>query len=240
MIRAETVIGDCRLILGDSLDVLPLLSGVDTVVTDPPYGVNLGVDGPTSIGKTCYDEFQDTPEYVKGVCVNVIELSRSLFNRVVLTPGNRNCFSYPQPDEIGAIFNPAGAGFSRWGFTTSQPILYYGKDPHSPKKKPQALYSTELSEKNGHPCPKPIKLMKWLVERASLPGEVVLDPFMGSGTTGVACLALGRKFIGVEISEPYFNIACERIRKAYAQPDMFVAQPERTEPVQEQMFGGAA
>jgi site-specific DNA-methyltransferase (adenine-specific) len=56
-------------------------------------------------------------------------------------------------------------------------------------------------------------------------GETVLDPFMGSGSTGVACVKLGRKFIGVEISPEYFDIACERIRKAYAQPDMFIAAP---------------
>ena len=67
--------------------------------------------------------------------------------------------------------------------------------------------------------------MKWLVDRASLPGETVLDPFMGSGTTGVACARLGRSFIGIEIDASYFNIACERIRKAYAQPDMFVSHP---------------
>lgn len=238
--RRKEVIGDCTLYLGDCLEILPTLGKVDAVVTDPPYGVRLGEDGPTAIGKTAYASFEDTPEYIKTVCVPVIEMCVELFGRAVLTPGNRNCFSYPQPSEIGAIFNPAGAGFSRWGFTTSQPILYYGKDPHSPKKKPQAVYSTELSEKNGHPCPKPIKLMKWMVDRGSLPGETVLDPFMGSGTTGVACVKLGRSFIGIEIDEGYFNIAVDRIKKAYAQPDFFVEQAKPDEPKQTDIFGEAA
>ena len=237
-IKREVIIGDCRLILGDCLEILPLLGKVDAVVTDPPYGVKLGEDGPTAIGKTAYNGFADTPEYVRDVCVKAIQFAIERFGRAVLTPGNRNCFSYPQPDEIGTIYNPAGAGFSRWGFTTSQPVLYYGKDPHLPKRKPQAIYSTELTEKNGHPCPKPINLMKWLVDRGSLLGETVLDPFMGSGTTGVACVKLGRKFIGIEIDEGYFNIACDRIRKAYAQPDMFIA-PREPAPVQQPLFGGA-
>ncbi len=55
---------------------------------------------------------------------------------------------------------------------------------------------------------------------------MILDPFMGSGTTGVACAKLGRKFIGIEIEPKYFDIACERIRKAYDQPDMFIERPK--------------
>jgi len=65
----------------------------------------------------------------------------------------------------------------------------------------------------------------WLVNKASLPGETVLDPFMGSGTTGVACAKMGRSFIGIEMHEPYFDLACKRIREAYAQPDMFQPKP---------------
>lgn len=215
------IIGDATLYLGDCLEILPTLPKVDAVVTDPPYGVNLGVNGPTSIGKTAYLSFDDTPEYISTVCVPAIKLCIELADRVVFTPGTRNCFSYPPPDEIGAIYNPAGAGFSRWGFTCSQPILYYGKDPHTKTKKPQSLQSTETSDHNGHPCPKPTRLMHWFVDRASLYGEVVLDPFMGSGTTGVACANLGRKFIGIEIEPKYFDIACERIEAAYAQGRLF-------------------
>ena len=76
--------------------------------------------------------------------------------------------------------------------------------------------------------------MRWLVSRASIDGETILDPFMGSGTTGVACVKLGRRFIGIELDPDYFDIACERIRKAYDQPDMFVEQP-KPQPVQEGM-----
>jgi DNA modification methylase len=80
--------------------------------------------------------------------------------------------------------------------------------------------------------------MEWLVNRGSLLGETVLDPFMGSGTTGVACAKLGRRFIGIEIEERYFEIACRRIEDAQRQPDMFVAPTPKAE--QLGMFGDAA
>jgi DNA modification methylase len=216
MSRIE-VIGNATLYLGDCRDILPTLPKVDAVITDPPYGVHLGEHGPTSMGKVAYSGFVDSPEYVRSVCVAVIKKCLQMASRVVITPGNRNCFSYPPPDEIGAIYNPAGAGFCRWGTNTSQPILYYGKDPHKNRKLPQSVQWNELADKNGHPCPKPTRLMIWIVNRASLDGELVVDPFMGSGTTGVACMNLGRSFIGIEREPKYFDIACRRIQDAQRQ-----------------------
>lgn len=81
-------------------------------------------------------------------------------------------------------------------------------------------------EKAGHPTQKPVALMKWCL--GFLPNaKTILDPFMGSGTTGVACVKTGRSFIGIEKDPEYFEIACKRIRDAYAQPDMFVQAPEK-------------
>jgi DNA modification methylase len=81
-----------------------------------------------------------------------------------------------------------------------------------------------------HPTQKPLALMRWCI--GFLPDAVtILDPFMGSGTTGVACVKLGRKFTGIELDPDYFDIACERIAKAYQQPDLFIESP--TKPVQE-------
>jgi site-specific DNA-methyltransferase (adenine-specific) len=83
--------------------------------------------------------------------------------------------------------------------------------------------------KPEHETQKPIKLMKELVMLFSNPEQTVLDPFMGSGTTGVACVKLGRKFIGIELDDKYFDIACRRIEQAYKQPDMFIEQPKKAE-----------
>jgi site-specific DNA-methyltransferase (adenine-specific) len=69
--------------------------------------------------------------------------------------------------------------------------------------------------------------MTWLVDLSSRYNELILDPFMGSGTTGVACVKLGRRFIGIEIDPGYFEIACQRIRDAYAQGDLFREPPKR-------------
>jgi site-specific DNA-methyltransferase (adenine-specific)/modification methylase len=210
-------IGDAELYLGDCLEILPTLGPVDAVVTDPMYGVGLE-----------YAEIDDTEENVRAVMVPAIEMCIARFGRVVVTPGTRCMWLYPRPDETGAVYFPAGAGFSRWGFTCFQPILYYGKDPHpSNNKKPNSIQCTEMSEKNGHPCPKPEKWMAWMVNRASLPGECVLDPFMGSGTTGVACARLGRKFIGIEIEPKYFDIACKRIEREYEQLKLFPPEEKR-------------
>ena len=214
----KVIIGDATLYHGDCMDIMPTLGKVDAVVTDPPYGVNLGSDKSHVIGNERYLSFIDTPENVQEKIVPAVRAALSIATRGVITPGTRCAFYYDNPNEIGAIYFPAGAGFSRWGFTCSQPILFYGKDPYMPRnKKPNSVKCTELSDKNGHPCPKPTNLMNWFVDRSSIVGETIIDPFMGSGTTGVACANLGRKFIGIEIERKYFDIACERIEAAYAQ-----------------------
>jgi len=89
-----------------------------------------------------------------------------------------------------------------------------------------------------HPNEKPVDLLRHIVEKA--PGEIVLDPFMGSGTTGVACARLGRRFIGIEIEERYFSIACRRIEAAQRQKDLFVHAPVETVAATADLFGEAA
>ena len=203
-------IGDATLYLGDCREILPALPKVDAVVTDPPYGV--GID---------YGQFEDTPEHVAAVVVPAINICRQIASRVAVTSGNRCAWLYPRPDDIGVWFNPAGCGFGKWGFNLAHLILYYGKDP---KPRTSASSVTGLNDRSGtslHPCPKPSAFMRWLVNKASLPDETVCDPFMGSGTTGEACIATGRKFIGIEIEPKYFDIACSRIDAAYRQGRLF-------------------
>jgi DNA modification methylase len=229
MIRREEQIGDCRLILGDCIEVLPTLGPVDAVVTDPPYGVNGAQNTKTAKNrggrKNDYNTFTDSPEYVEQFAAKAVRICVDRFGRVVVTPGNRCLNLYPSPNSFGAIYQPASVGLQAWGRADAQPILYYGKSPHGGVGIPSqrcSYVSTEAAEKNGHPCPKPLGLMRQLVKSASMPGETILDPFMGSGTTLVACAKLGRKGIGIEISEDYFEIACRRVEEAYRQPDLFI------------------
>ena len=218
-------IGEATLYCGDCLDILPSLGKVDCVVTDPPYGVYLGdTDNGQARDKQQqpYTMFIDSPEYVVSVAVKAVEQSIKLFSRVVITPGLRNAFKYPEPDDIGAWYIPAATSRSKWGFATSQPILYYGKSPRAGIGDTSTGVSiTEKASEKRHPCSKPMRFSEWLVNKSSLPNHIVLDPFMGSGTTGVACANLGRKFIGIEIEPKYFDIACERITAAYAQGRLF-------------------
>lgn len=192
------------------------LAGVDAVVTDPPYGV--GFDRKATkrrVRETVgYMSEHDGPEYVDAVVIPLVAWLREEVGRVVLTPGSRNAFRYPEPDALGTIFYPAGAGLGRWGFTCSQPILYYGKDPYlatGQGHRPDSFSTLKTSEDNGHPCPKSLKTMHWLVTKASLAGDLVLDPFMGSGTTLRAAKNLGRRAIGIEIEERYCEIAAKRM-----------------------------
>jgi site-specific DNA-methyltransferase (adenine-specific) len=218
-------IGDAELHLADCRDVLPTLSGVDAVVTDPPYGVNLGArTGSSRYLNERYASTDDTPKYIASVCVPAITTCLYLFGRVAMTPGNRCMWMYPQPDDVGIWYNPASTNRGRWGFSyASAFIFYYGRDPHNVGNgmRPNSVAGAcDPVDGIDHPCPKPLLFMRWMVERASLAGDTVLDPFMGSGTTGVACAQLGRRFIGCEIEPKYFDIACKRIEEATKQGDL--------------------
>jgi len=220
-------IGNSTLYLGDCLDILPTLDKVDAVVTDPPYGVMLGeVDNFQARQKNQqpYESFSDSKEYLQRVSVKAIEICIDRFGRVVATVGNRNMFQYPQPDDMGVWWNPAGTSRGKWGPScVASPIFYWGKDPRFCRypSSPTKGTTRGRAEEIDHPCPKPIGFAEWLVNRASLDDELVLDPFMGSGTTGVACMNLGRKFIGIELEPKYFEIACERIEQAQKQQRLF-------------------
>jgi len=102
----------------------------------------------------------------------------------------------------------------------------------NPDKPPTPnIYSEMPPRVRMHPNEKPLGLIMHIIDHHSVKGDTILDPFMGSGTTLVACAKLGRKGIGIELDPDYFEIACKRVRDAYAQPDLFIAPPEK--PVQE-------
>ncbi len=211
-------IGPHVLYRGDCREVLPALGRVDAVVTDPPYGIDGGRGGQLKdYRKADYGaSFTDEPDYIRMVVVPVVGECRSIASAVALTPGTRCAWLYPAPDDVGCFWCPAANRLGPWGFMVNHIILYYGTDYRAGRGPwPNSVTMNEVAEENGHPCPKPIKAWTWLVAKASPPDSLVLDPFMGSGTTGVACARLGRKFIGIEIEPKYFDIACRRIEDAW-------------------------
>jgi DNA modification methylase len=220
----KEIIGPCELYLGDCLEILPEIGTVDAVVTDPPYGVLLGrkkTGQERDKKREAYIGFSDTPEYVMDKVIPAIRIALSKAKCALITPGTRNCFLYPPPDDMGAWFNPAGTSIGKWGFMLSSPILYYGKNPKKIKESGASStwgkHGRDTEIKKTHPCPQPLKFTTWAVDKVSFAGDIILDPFMGSGTTGVACVNLQRRFIGIEIEEKYFNAACKRIEMAVKQ-----------------------
>ena len=219
----KEIIGNATLYLGDCLEVLPTLDKVDAVITDPPYGID-GSSGTDNLkrGKGNYSNYEDTQKNIALVVIPAINRCLSISERAAITPGFHNVQKYPQYEVLGGFYSPAAASRCRWGFCILTPILFYGKDPRLGKNasgivhKMNGRASTDL-----HPCAKPIDAIEWLVDKTSLNNETILDPFMGSGTTGVACMNLGRKFIGIEIEQKYFDIACERIDQAQKQQRLF-------------------
>jgi site-specific DNA-methyltransferase (adenine-specific)/modification methylase len=227
MTRTE-VIGDATLILGDCRDVLPTLGRVDAVVTDPPYGIGYdathtkyrhGIDR----GDLIWDRepFDPSPILALGL-------------PTVMWGGN--CFASNLPDH---------AGWLAWVKTVRNEADIRQADMElawtNCVRRPQtfvhlwigAYRDSESGIRNEHPTQKPIVVMDWCI-RVSVPtANTILDPFMGSGTTGVACANLNRRFIGIEIEPRYFDIACRRIEQAQRQRDLFIHAPVPIDPAEQ-------
>lgn len=224
----KEVIGNATLYLGDAREVVPMLNGVQRGVMDPPYGVaggwGSGLRKTTARGaKSDYQAaFIDNRDYIETVCAPIVAACVGLCESVAVTTGIRNMDCYPKPAHIGSFQYPGTTVMSCWGPNLWQPILFYGRDPHQGKLRPDSRPNcNDVDRDTPHPCPKPLTSWKWLVERASLPGETVLDAFMGSGTTGVACAELGRTFIGIELDSAHFDTACKRIEDSQRQLQLF-------------------
>ena len=207
------LLGKHRIMCGDStssaaVDVLMSGKKAALCLTDPPYGL-----GDTNSEKNDYVDYDDTPENLRALISGFFPLAQSLSAVVVLTPGNMNARLYPAPKWTMAWFTPAGVGCGPWGFCCWQPILCYGKDPKLAKGKgrhPDAIVHTEAAEKLGHPCTKPINFWRWLMERTSELGELIYEPFSGSGTTIIAAEQTGRICYAMELSPAYVDVAVRR------------------------------
>jgi len=220
-IRKEVVIGDCRLLLGDCLEILPTLGGgMDAIVTDPPYGIGITKSNRLAVSRGLGGKiWDDAPA----------DLSWLDTERMPAIIWGGNYFDLP-PHRAPLVWdkNNAGRDFADFEMAWTNLDMVARRFIFRPMN---------MDGGKLHPTQKPIQVMQWCL--GFLPdAKTILDPFMGSGTTGVACAKLGRKFVGVEIDEGYFDIACARIAKAYAQPDMFVERAP--EPIQQPLFNPEA
>lgn len=207
--RVETI-GDCTLYLGDCRDVLPKLSGVDAVITDPPYGIGIASNPVRQKHeKKNWDAATPAQDLIKEVlCAS---------ERHIIWGGNY--FDLP-PTQCVLVWDK----LQPENFSLAMCEIAW-----TSLKKPAKIFKKSvLGYDKKHPTQKPVELMKWCIEHV---GKVrkIADPFMGSGTTGVACAQMGLEFIGVEMDGDYFDVACRRIEQAYRQPDMFVQKQKQAE-----------
>lgn len=233
-------IGNATLYLGDCMDILPTLEKVDAVITDPPYGVGFK-----------YESHDDRPEAYEGGydkwLMSIIESCESrcspgspvfiwqsgthirLFSsrfprdwRLFVAAKN---FVQMRPTAMQYAFDPVIVwwieGQKPWSEGTAN------RDFHIANTAPVIGQASNLER--GHPCPRPLDQVFHVISQWVKPGSITLDPFMGSGTTGVAAIQMGRKFVGIEREPKYFDIACKRIEQASKQMDMFIEQPTPTQ-----------
>jgi site-specific DNA-methyltransferase (adenine-specific) len=202
-------IGECTLYRGDCLEVLPTLAVSDAAITDPPYNVGLK-----------YASVDDSRHDYAGWCADWLGLLRQVTSGpVAVSCGVVNLHLWnkmEKPDWVIAWNKPNSMKRVGVGWNTWEPVLLWGKTLGKKTHDSFRVSITPQKDTGKHPCPKPIGWAMELIDRLTKPSMTVLDPFMGSGTTGVACAKTGRKFIGIELDPGYFDIACKRIEKAYA------------------------
>jgi len=189
-------------------------NSVDCIITDPPYGIDFK-----------YDNYHDNPAtYTETMKKLVAETNRLSKGPKVVWQAMPNCNMwhkwFPEKYRIFAAckgmvqFRPTAVQYS-W-----DPVIFWGENNNEPDVRVKDYYVQKLApfgvgrEKINHPCPRPLEQTKYILLAFSWEGCKVLDPFMGSGTTGVACKLLGRDFIGIDISPDYCEIARKRIAEA--------------------------
>ncbi len=224
MSRIETI-GDATLYLGDCREILPTLGKVDAVVTDPPYGI--GENNARNLSRVHLSPAIDYGHFDwdrATIDDETIKCVRAAGKSVVIFGGN--FYSLP-PASCWLIWDKMNSG----DFADCE--MAWTNIPKAVRLFRylwNGMIKARGETRGDHPTQKPVGVMKWAITHCPTPAETILDPFMGSGTTGVACANLGRKFIGIEIEPKYFDIACRRIEQAYKQPRLF--KDEAPKPVQ--------
>jgi site-specific DNA-methyltransferase (adenine-specific)/modification methylase len=195
------VIGNATLYLGDCRDILPRLGKVDAIVTDPPYGIGFAAQ-PTKWQRRAGKKPEDWDDSVVDAVLGLPQLGPCIIwgGNYYDLPPTRGWLSWFKPDSP-----PSMANFE----------LAWTSIDRNARQLAVSIGETN-PERVGHPTQKPLRLMEWCL--GFVPdAQLILDPFMGSGTTGVACTKLGRSFIGIERDLRYFEIACRRIEDAQRQ-----------------------
>jgi DNA modification methylase len=213
-------IGNATLFQADCMDVLPTLPKVDAVITDPPYGTADLWSAPNVPKARKWHLFGEGEIQQWDTPQDVVLTFPKLAPKVIVWGGQ----FYPLPtSRAWLVWNKIIRNFS----TSVCELAWTNLD--KPVDAFDFSHGALAAEGKEHPTQKPLGLMTWCIEHAS-PCDLILDPFMGSGTTGVAAIQMGRSFIGIEREPKYFDIACRRIEQAQKQGKLF--EPEQAKPEQ--------
>jgi len=229
LMRTE-IIGDATLYLGDCREVLPSLRRADVIVTDPPYGTGWTNGGGRKAGQFYSATHKAEWDRWDTGWIKICPAARyAIFCPQQRLPELAQCFdrwwlrcyikSNPRPG-LGGADAPS-----------VEPIMCSPNVKHGGAQH----FIAYNGDNKFHPTQKPLPVMTWLVLGCSSPGDMILDPFMGSGTTGLAALLLGRAFTGIEIEPIYFDAACRRIEAAQRQGDLLNKLPPADDPADRRM-----
>ena len=230
--QRKEIIGNCTLYLGDCSEIIPTLGKVDAVVSDPPYGIKeaagknasrskpmrgaeVRMPGKTIVARDYGDNRWDDKPISPELLAKVLKAGKW----VILFGGNyyalppTNCWLVWDKLNGDSDFADCELAWTNLKKAVRRIRFMWN-----------GMFRANGESRGDHPTQKPIEVMRWCLGHLPDEAQVILDPFMGSGTTGVACAKGGRHFIGIEINEGYFDAACRRIQEAYAQPDMLVTQ----------------
>jgi site-specific DNA-methyltransferase (adenine-specific)/modification methylase len=209
-------IGRATLYLGDCRDILPTLGKVDAVVTDPPYGI--GADKGAGKSADKWSEFTGERRWDEApISATDIALLQRTGEHLIVWGGNY--FPLP-PSPCWLIWDKETAGVTTFA-DAEVAWTNLAKAMRLKRHLWSGPYMKEREDRH-HPTQKPLAIMKWCIEQLPAKVSTVCDPFMGSGTTGVAAVQMGRDFVGIERDERFFAIACKRIEDAQRQGDFFV------------------
>ncbi len=219
LVSAVRKIGDATLYCGDNRGIVPLLTGIDAVVSDPPYGMGWG--SRIQVGKNGHGAGKKSTLAGTKVVGDDAPFDPTVwlgFGEAILWGANH----YAQRLPVGATLVWIKKYPHAYGTFLSDAEIGWHSSGHGVYcfNAPDTRRLTEAASPVGvHPTQKPIALMEWCISRVK--GHTILDPFMGSGTTGVAAARLGRAFVGIEIEQRYFDVAVRRLERHHAQLALF-------------------
>jgi DNA modification methylase len=215
-------IGDATLYHGDCREILPGLAVHDLLLTDPPHGLGEAAGKNKSRGQLAQaTDYGDDAWDNEPIPDWVLSLMLTKAKHQIIFGGNY--YKLP-PTSCVLVWDKDNSGdFADAELTWTN----LQKAVRLKKFRWNGMLQENMAKKETryHPTQKPVAVMEWAISHAPESVTMVCDPFMGSGTTGVACVQLGKTFTGIERERKYFDIACERIARAYAQPRLFEEPP---------------